>query len=530
MMLNEERELIKEIFTNYFANGLYFVIFLVALIIFMVEEKRKENKRILLYYPILVLIITLNPLFCKILLKFIGKNVYYRFMWLLPFGIVIAYLGTFIIAKASKKVKKTILCTVFIGIILYCGNFIYTNQTFDKVNNWHKLPDESIQVTQMIAKIPLDNKKAMVSTDLVGYIRQFDASIKLAYPRRPYADYQMYPIVKYYNAGDVKNLVSQCQQNDINIIVYDNSIPLTISPSHYGYDLYAQTEHYDIYALSKEIKVDEETISIEGLQSDYKLCFVNDLHIIVPDEDVSNENKETVQERQDNFFKTIAGERSFELWKRIPKKINELNPDCVILGGDMIDYASKANIESLKNGIDQINVETMYLRADHDYGRSYNPNLTTDYITQLEKSIDENLEVYCKDLGEILIVGIDNSTSQISDEALAKLKEIFTNGKPIILATHVPLNSKVDNNLAEESKKVWQDRNLTWDETGTTYTADENTKKFLNLLYAENSPVKAVLAGHLHFKNTSKLNENITQYVFDASYQGKIGVLHIVGK
>lgn len=196
----------------------------------------------------------------------------------------------------------------------------------------------------------------------------------------------------------------------------------------------------------------------------------------------------------------------------------------------MIDYASKANIESLKNGIDQINVETMYLRADHDYGRSYNPNLTTDYITQLEKSIDENLEVYCKDLGEILIVGIDNSTSQISDEALAKLKEIFTNGKPIILATHVPLNSKVDNNLAEESKKVWQDRNLTWDETGTTYTADENTKKFLNLLYAENSPVKAVLAGHLHFKHTGKINENITQYVFDASYQGKIGVLHIVGK
>lgn len=534
MMLNEERELIKEIFTNYFANGLYFAIFLVALIIFMVEEKRKENKRILLYYPILVLIITLNPLFCKIILKFIGKNVYYRFMWLLPFGIVIAYLGTFIIAKASKKVKKTIICTVFIGMLLYCGNFIYTNETFEKVNNWYKLPDESIQVTQMIEKIPLDNKKAMVSTDLVGYIRQLDASIKLAYQRRPYADYQMYPIVKYYNAGDVKNLVKLCKQNDVNLIIYDKSISLLASLTEEGYDLYGQTEHYDIYAQTQNqpsnLTIDEETIPIEGLQNDYQLCFINDLHIIAPDDEVSTENQETVRQRYEEVFKTSTGEHSSELWNKMPAKINELNPDYVILGADMVDYVSKANIEALKNGMEQINQEIMYLRADHDYGRNYNPQLTQDDINQLEKSIDENSEIFCKDLGEILIVGINNSTSQISENALKKLKEIFAKEKPIILATHVPFNSKVDNTLAEKSKKVWQDRNLTWDQSGTFYTADKNTKEFLNLLYAENSPVKAVLAGHLHFKHTGKINENITQYVFDASYQGKIGILHIVGK
>lgn len=528
--MNENIEFIKNVFLSYYANQKYFVLFLIALLFIFIKEKQKTNQTFLIYYSMVILIILLNPIFVWLIFKMIPQSVYYRFLWTIPFGIILAYFGVRLMDNINTHLKKNIIAISFILIIIYSGAFVYNNITFEKVNNWYKLPDESIQVTQIVKDIPVDNKKAMVSTDLVGYIRQFDANIKLAYPRRPYADYEMYPIVKYYKAGDVKNLVNLCKQNDINIIIYDNSIPLTISPSHYGYDLYAQTEHYDIYALSKEIKVDEETICIEGLQNDYKLCFINDLHIIVPDEDVSNENKETVQQRYDNFFKTIAGERSFELWKRMPVKINELNPDCVILGGDMIDYASKANIESLKNGIDQINVETMYLRADHDYGRSYNPNLTTDYITQLEKSIDENLEVYCKDLGEILIVGIDNSTSQISDEALAKLKEIFARGKPIILATHVPLNSKVDNDLAEESKKAWQDRNLTWDETGTTYTANENTKEFLNLVYAENSPVKAVLAGHLHFKNTSKLNENITQYVFDASYQGKVGILHVVGK
>lgn len=529
-MMNENIKFIKDVFLSYYANQKYFVLFLIALLFIFIKEKQKSNKNLLLYYPIIILIIMLNPLFVWLIFKIIPQNVYYRFFWTIPFGIIISYLGVRLIDNINTHMKKNIVAISFIFIIIYCGVFAYGSTTFQKVNNWYKLPDEYVQVAQIIGKIPLENKKAMVSMDLVGYIRQFDASIKLAYQRLPYLNYERYPIVNYYNSGDVKNLVNLCRQNDINIIVYDNSIPLTISPSHYGYGLFAQTEHYDIYALSKEMKVDEETICIEGLQNDYKLCFVNDLHIIVPDEDVSNENRETVQQRYDNFFKTMAGERSFELWKRMPKKINELNPDFVVLAGDMVDYVSKANIECLKNGIDQLDAETMYLRADHDYGKDYNPALTTEYINQLEKSIDENSEVFCKDLGEILIVGINNSTSQISESALTILKEKFDLGKPIILTTHVPLNSKVDNGLAEESKIVWQDRNLTWDENGTTYTADENTKEFLNLVYAENSPVKAVLAGHLHFKNTSQLNENITQYIFDASYQGKVGMIHIVGK
>ena len=287
---------------SYYANQNYFVLFLIALLFIFIKEKQKTNQSFLIYYPIAILIILLNPIFAWLIVKVIPESVYYRFLWTIPFGIILAYFGVRLMDNINTHLKKNIIAISFILIIIYSGAFVYNNITFEKVNNWYKLPDESIQVTQIVKDIPVDNKKAMVSTDLVGYIRQFDANIKLAYPRRPYADYEMYPIVKYYKAGDVKNLVNLCKQNDINIIIYDNSIPLTISPSHYGYDLYAQTEHYDIYALSKEIKVDEETICIEGLQNDYKLCFINDLHIIVPDEDVSNENKETVQQRYDNFF------------------------------------------------------------------------------------------------------------------------------------------------------------------------------------------------------------------------------------
>ena len=55
-----------------------------------------------------------------------------------------------------------------------------------------------------------------------------------------------------------KNVLKQGQivkekakEKNVNIIVYDNKIPLTISPQFYGYNLYKQVESYDIYVLNE---------------------------------------------------------------------------------------------------------------------------------------------------------------------------------------------------------------------------------------------------------------------------------------
>lgn len=378
-MFEKEIELIKTIFSNYFADGGYFLIFLIALLALFVVEKKKENRNLLVYYPILMLFLILNPIFCYLVLKFVGQNVYYRFLWLVPIGIVIAYFGTELISKASAKVKKILILLSFAAIIAYSGTYVYTSTTFGEVNNWLKVPDEYLQVTQIVSNIPVEEKKAVTSTQMVGYIRQIDASIKLAYGRRPYEDYEMYPVVKYYNNGDAESLAWLCKKEGTNIIIYQRSIPLTKPLAEFGYLLYAQTENYDIYVLTQDlpsdVAVDEETLQIEGLKKSYKLCFVNDLHIVVPDEEVSKENREIVRQRQQEF-RTTDGQTSAELWNRLPHQINRLNPDFVILGGDMVDYISSANVNALKSGMQKLKPEMMYIRADHDYGRHYNPQLT----------------------------------------------------------------------------------------------------------------------------------------------------------
>ena len=129
---------------------------------------------------------------------------------------------------------------------------------------------------------------------------------------------------------------------------------------------------------------------------------------------------------------------------------------------------------------------------------------------------------------DICVLGIDNSTSQLPAEALEKIKEVFAIGKPIILVTHVPIDSKLDSSLAEQSKVVWQDRALLWGD-GCTYEPDENTREFLDMVYATDSPVKLVLSGHLHFSWDGYITENTREHVFNPAYSNSIGIVKIHG-
>ena len=251
-------EIIKNSFDKYFADGKLLTIFLIALVFLMAEEKDKNNRNFLVYYPILLLVILLNPIFEIVISKIIGENVYYRFIWGIPIGVVISYFSVCLIYKLNKKTKKVIICICMACIVAFSGRFVYTEEVFQNTNNLYKLPDEYVEVIEILSNVKMENKKAMVSSDLIGYVRQLDASIKLPYQRRPYGDYDSY-ILKFYNDGDIFNLVDLCEEQEVNIIVYDNSILLQDSLESYGYELYANTEHYDIYVLATEAAIPEET-------------------------------------------------------------------------------------------------------------------------------------------------------------------------------------------------------------------------------------------------------------------------------
>ena len=117
----------------------------------------------------------------------------------------------------------------------------------------------------------------------------------------------------------------------------------------------------------------------------------------------------------------------------------------------------------------------------------------------------------------------------MSEKAVEQVLSVAYSGKPVIVVTHVPYNSVVDKSLNDVSRTAWQDRNLTWGKE-TQYTPDEVTEKWMNLVYDQNSPVKIVLAGHLHFSWDGMISEKVHEHIFAHAYNGNIGLITVDGK
>ena len=248
-MFLENIKNIVDTFNGYYGSGKYFVLLLIALIYLFMVEKEKDKKAFFIWYPCLTLFIILNPLFNKIVDPLLNDKVYNRLYWIIPIGIIIAYAAVKIVKSNSEKYGKIIVFIAISTIIIFSGNFIYTKANYIRTDNLYKIPDEYVEVANILRKIEMESeKKAMVSTNLVPYIRLIAPSVRMAYPRMS-SGYKDYPIVGFYEAGDVKVLTNLCKEKDVNIIVYDRNILLTISPTYFGYEYYTSTTNYDIYVL-----------------------------------------------------------------------------------------------------------------------------------------------------------------------------------------------------------------------------------------------------------------------------------------
>ena len=112
---------------------------------------------------------------------------------------------------------------------------------------------------------------------------------------------------------------------------------------------------------------------------------------------------------------------------------------------------------------------------------------------------------------DIIIVGMDNSTRDITAEQNKKLKDVLKKGKPILIAMHCPLMTDGNRELLERAGEYYQ---------LNSKNASEEVFAFVDIIKQNSEQILAVLAGHLHFKNNSEITSGVTQYV---SSQGALG-------
>lgn len=285
-------------------------------------------------------------------------------------------------------------------------------------------------------------------------------------------------------------------------------------------------------------KTEEVTVAIRDLTREYTLAWVSDLHLIADQttsEDILQEDLESVQQRYDSLSVTAEGVHGVELWPEIVKFLNYGHYDGIIFGGDMLDYYSSMNQAAFVEGYQQLNpdVPVLYLRADHDYGAYYGGDAMTEEVSHAGHAQidgDDPEKKYLNFNDEFMVVGINNSTKNLVGEQMRIVREQLEEGIPVILATHVPFPSELKEQRADMEALSMEIRNKIYYWGGPDYQPNEVTQELLDKIYWEHTPIKQILAGHLHASWDGMLTEKVSEHIFSPAFGGTIGIVHVVPK
>ena len=178
--------------------------------------------------------------------------------------------------------------------------------------------------------------------------------------------------------------------------------------------------------------------------------------------------------------------------------------DTVVMTGDICDKVSQTNLDILDDLLAKVENPWMAVCGNHDLAEDIPDDCLYARIKEPVQTLD---------LGDLIIVGIDNAQRQVTADQTARLREILAPGKPVILIMHIPI-------MTEENKEVLLP-------CGDYFRlnhpeATEETLAFIDTLRQNSGQIVAVLAGHLHFHNESHIAPDLPQFVNSQSVLGNI--------
>lgn len=244
----ENIDIVVSSYDQYRGTGMYIALFFVSMLYIFFREKDKRKRVFLIYFPILVFIIVSNPLFVKLAFTVFTINTYSRMFWLLPMGFTIAYAAVLVVNEGKSKLEKVgIFASLAVIIFLSGSTYFKLDDTFFKYGNLYKIPDEYVQVAQLIGADEEENKKALVPGELTPYIRQIDATIELLYGRQPDTAYWNNPYATELDNGNVEYIVKVLEENECQYVVYKRATVMREPIQDYGFEMIAETANYVIY-------------------------------------------------------------------------------------------------------------------------------------------------------------------------------------------------------------------------------------------------------------------------------------------
>ncbi|MCM1090162.1 MAG: hypothetical protein NC092_10550 [Butyrivibrio sp.] len=169
------------LFREYMGTGLVVIWFLVCLIYLFLREERKELRILLVYVPMILLLLFFNPLFARIVMAYMGDEIYYRIIWLLPMTVVIAYTCVTVGGRLGGR-KRLAFAVSAVILTIVSGKYIYNNAYYGRAENLYHMPESVVHICDAI-EIPGREVTAVFPLDMVQYVRQYSPVVCMPYGR-----------------------------------------------------------------------------------------------------------------------------------------------------------------------------------------------------------------------------------------------------------------------------------------------------------------------------------------------------------
>ncbi len=274
---------------------------------------------------------------------------------------------------------------------------------------------------------------------------------------------------------------------------------------------------------AKDVTVHEEKIDIEGLEEEFTIFFVADSHICLCD-DRDKEIKETLDSRYKEFVRDSKGsEKNFSI---VMDYVRNENPDLVIFGGDITDEASFASIEYAEKEIGKLECPYLFIMGNHDfmYGNEYfSEKAYSEYFARFDSlnAVREGYQIAEYDKFNILI--LDDCDNQVCAETTEAIEALKKSGKPVIMAQHVPfVPTYGESDLIARTNEIWGSAYKDYSRVLMGEHANnpnEVTKELIDFASTEKGPVKAVLAGHVHFDHKDYMSSDTIQLTVKPAFE-----------
>ncbi len=265
-----------DIYRNYEGTGcLLFLVSIAVVYLWMFEEK-KEIRTILVYVPFGIIVLFFFPLFSYISMRyFLDDQVYYRLLWLIPMGLLACYGIVKVISRLNVRKKRIMVGTLLGLFLLGSGNLIYANDAVTITKNLYHLPPEDIAVADVM-HVDGRDVKAVVPSEMLQFIRQYDASIKLAYGREELIEgWRSNPFYDAMESNPVRTflITDYAMQQGVEYIVLRSGTPLvgTKPINKYRFSFLTSAYNYDIYIF-------EDAPFFEEKKQEYRATFDEDVY------------------------------------------------------------------------------------------------------------------------------------------------------------------------------------------------------------------------------------------------------------